>query len=93
MRDQACSVDATDVVPKTAQLSYKIGGLMNERLRTAVEQFDSAAKVLKARRRRGRIVIDLARMLEIDTDQFKGGNHRIAIRDVMFALPLTDGAG
>jgi hypothetical protein len=60
MSDEACSVDSTDVASKPAQLRYKIGGLMNECFRTAVEQLDGAAKVLKARRCRGRIVIDLA---------------------------------
>ena len=92
MRDETCPIDTIDILPKPAQLSYKIGGLMNECLRTAVEQFDSAAKVLKARRTRGRIVIGLARMLEINTDQFKGCNHRIAVRDVMLALPLANSA-
>ena len=92
MRDEPCSIDATDVVAKPAQLTDEIGGLMNKCFRTAVEQFDSASKVLKARRRRARIVIGLARMLEIDTDQFKGGNHRIAVGDVMRTLPVGDGA-
>ena len=92
MRDEPCSVDAIDVVAKPAQLTDEIGGLMNKCFRTAVEQFDSASKVLKARRRRARIVIGLARILEIDAHQFKGCNHRIAVRDVMFALPLVDGA-
>ena len=92
MRDETRSIDTTDVVPKAPQLSYKIGGLVDECFRTAVEQFDSAAKVLKARRRHGWIVIGLARMLEIDADQFKGCNHRIAVRDVVFALPIADGA-
>ena len=92
MRDEPCSIDATDVVAKPAQLTDEIGGLMNKCFRTAVEQFDSAAKVLKARRRHGGIVIDLARMLEIDADQFKGCNHRIAVGDVMRTLPVADGA-
>ena len=92
MCDETRSIDATDVVPKPAQLSHKIGGLMNECFGTAIEQFDSAAKVFKARRRHGGIIIGLARMLEIDADQFKGCNHRIAVRDVMFALPLANGA-
>src|SRR6266536_6237426 len=90
MRDEPCSVDAIDVVAKPAQLTHEIGSLVDECLRTAVEQFDSAAKVLKARRRRGRIVIGLARMLEIDAHQFKHSNHRIAVRDMMLALPLAD---
>ena len=93
MRDETCSVDSTDVVPEPAQLSDKIGGLMNKCFRTTVEQFDSAAKIFEARRGSGRIVIGLAGMLDIDADQFKGCNHRIAVRDVMFALPLTDGSG
>ena len=92
MRDEPCSVDAIDVVAKPAQLTDEIGGLMNKCFRTAVEQFDSAAKIFEARRRRGRIVIGLGRMLEIDADQFKHRNHRIAVRDVMLALPLADGA-
>ena len=90
MRDEACSVDASDVLAKPAQLTDEIGSLVDECFRTAVEQFDSAAKVLKARRRRGRMVIGLARMFEIDADQFKGCNHRIAVRDVVLALPLAD---
>ncbi len=92
MRYEPCSVDATHVVAKPAQLTDEIGGLMNKCSRTAVEQFDSAAKVLKARRERTRIVIDLARVLEIDAHQFKGCNHRIAVGDVMLTLPVADGA-
>ena len=92
MCDETRSIDATDVVPKPAQLSHKIGGLMNECFGTAIEQFDSAAKVLKARRGRGRIVVDLARVQEINADQFERGDHRVAVRDVMLALPLADGA-
>ena len=92
MCGEACSIDAGDVVPKSAQLRDKIGGLMNECFRTAVEKFDSAAKVLKARRRRTCIVIGLARVLEIDAHQFKGCNHRIAVGDMMLALPVADGA-
>lgn len=92
MRDETRSVDAIDVLPKPSQLSDKIGGLMNECLRTAVEQFHSAAKVLKAWRRCGGIVICIARMLEIDAHQLKHRDHRIAVRDVMFALPLANGA-
>ena len=60
MRDEACSVDAIDVVAKASQLTDEIGSLMDECFRTAVEQFDSAAKIFKARRRRGRIVIGVA---------------------------------
>ena len=92
MRDEPCSVDAIDVVTEPAQFTDKISSLVDECFRTAVEKFDSAAKVLKARRRRGRIVIGLARMLKIDAHQFKHRNHRIAVRDVMLALPLADGA-
>src|SRR5581483_306114 len=92
MRDEACSVDASHVLAKPAQLTDEIGSLVDECFRTAVEQFDSAAKVLKARRGRARIVIGLARMLQIDAHQFKHCNHRIAVGDVMFALPLPDGA-
>ena len=92
MRDEACSVDATDVVPETAQLTDEIGSLMNKCSRTAVEQFDGAAKIFEARRTYVRAIIDLARVLEINADQFKHRNHRIAFCDVMLALPFTNGA-
>ena len=92
MRDEACSVDAIDVVAKASQLTDEIGSLVDECFRTAVEQFDGAAKIFKARWRGDWIVIARARMLEIDAHQFQGCNHRIAIGDVMLALPLADSA-
>ena len=92
MRDEACSVDAIDVVAKPAQLTDEIGSLVHECFRTAVQQFDGAAKIFKARWRGDWIVIARARMLEIDAHQFKGCNHRIAVGDVMLTLPVADGA-
>ena len=60
MRDEPCSVDAIDVVTEPAQFTDKISSLVDECFRTAVEQFDGAAKIFKARRRRGLIVVGLA---------------------------------
>ena len=92
MRDEACSVDAIDVVAKPAQLTEEIGSLVHECFRTAVQQFDGAAKIFKARWRGDWIVIARARMLEIDAHQIECSDHRIAICDMMLALPLADGA-
>ena len=90
MRDETRSVDATDVVPEPAQLTDEVGNLVHECFRTAVQQFDGAAKIFKARWRADWIVIVLARMFEIDAYQFEGCNHRIAVRDVMLTLPVAD---
>ena len=92
MRDEACSVDAIDVLAKASQLTDEIGSLVDECFRTAVEQFDSAAKIFKARWRGDWIVIARARMPKMDANQFEGCNHRIAVGDVMLTLPVADGA-
>ena len=88
--DEALSVDALDVLSKPPQLADEICSLLDECFRPAIKQFDCAAKIFEARRRRVRVIIDLARVLEINADQFERCDHRIAIGDVMLALPLAD---
>ena len=49
MRHEACSIDALDACPKRRNSADDVGSLLDECFRTAVEQFDGAAKVLEAR--------------------------------------------
>src|SRR6516225_5406203 len=85
---QALSVDALEALSKTPQLADEICCLLDERLRAAIKQFNRAAKVLEARRRRVGTILDVARVPEINADQFERSDHWIAIGDVMLALPL-----
>jgi hypothetical protein len=86
----AVALDSLDALPKTPQLVDEIGSLLDKCFRAAIKQFDCAAKIFETRRDYMRPIIDLARVLEINADQFERSDHRIAIRDMVLALPLAD---
>ena len=92
MRYPADLVEPPDILPKTAQLSDKVSRLVNEGFGAEVEEFDRAAKIFEARNCGVLVVVRLTRVLEVHANKFQTGDHRIAVGDVMLALPIGNGA-